>query len=180
MSKSHKEKPDNILTGQSISLRRPIALDGFAVHQLIQRCPPLDSNSAYCNLLQCSHFHNTSLLAEDELGLVGFISGYRLPEDDRCLFIWQVAIAERGRGQGLASKMLQRLVSNTKSQYLHTTITESNLASWATFTRLAKALNAPLKSRPFFTKDDHFQGQHDAELLVIIGPVSISQQEYLA
>src|SRR5690606_27480359 len=45
-------------------LRRPIAADGPAITRLIAACPPLDSNAAYCNLLQCTHFADFCIVAE--------------------------------------------------------------------------------------------------------------------
>src|SRR3546814_16914023 len=41
------------------SFRNPVAEDAQAIHDLIAACPPLDTNSLYCNLLQCTHFAET-------------------------------------------------------------------------------------------------------------------------
>ena len=41
------------------TFRMPNAADGPAVSQLIASSPPLDTNSAYCNLLQCTDFAET-------------------------------------------------------------------------------------------------------------------------
>ena len=49
-----------------VTLRKPNSTDGFALNNLVERCKPLDTNSVYCNLLQCSHFRNTSVLAEEK------------------------------------------------------------------------------------------------------------------
>ena len=38
---------------QAYRFRRPAMFDGPAVHNLIARCPPLDANSVYCNVVQC-------------------------------------------------------------------------------------------------------------------------------
>lgn len=154
-------------------LRPPTSLDGMNVFQLIKSCPPLDTNSSYCNLLQCSHFAETSVAAELGDNLVGFISGYLLPERPDTLFIWQVAVAEQGRGQGLASKMLQHILERkacSQVSYLETTITESNQASWGLFRGLAKHLSADIHSSVMFDCEEHFNGQHDSEELVSIGP----------
>ena len=48
----------------AISLRTPVKDDGFRLHQLVAECPPLDPNSIYCNLLQCSHFAETGVAAD--------------------------------------------------------------------------------------------------------------------
>jgi len=154
--------------------RCPEAEDGPAVFQLIRDCKPLDENSMYCNLLQCSHFSQTSIAAEREGRLAGFISGYRLPQQADTLFVWQVAVHADFRGQRLASRMLEQLIQRQGGvQYLHTTITADNTASWNTFKRLAHDLGAELKSHTLFDKQQHFGGAHDSEELVVIGPFSI-------
>ncbi len=145
----------------------------MAVFRLVGRCPPLDSNSSYCNLLQCGHFAHTSVAAEIDGKLVGFISGYLVPERPDALFIWQVAVDEQARGVGLASRMLQHILARPgceRVRYLETTITEDNQASWALFKRLAKQLSADFVSSAWLDKDAHFDGQHQSEALVRVGP----------
>ena len=56
-------------------------------------------------------------------------------------------------------------------QYLHTTITKNNQASWALFRSLAKQLEADLKESIHFDQQLHFNGHHDTEYLVEIGPI---------
>lgn len=166
-----------VLNG-SIDLRTPSADLGAAVAQLIRECPPLDSNSTYCNLLQCSHFAETSVAALRQRELVGFISGYRLPQQPDTLFIWQVAVSEKARGQRLATRMLQHILTRPNSQdiiHLETTITPDNQASWALFKGLAKRLDTPIMSSVLFDKERHFAGAHDSELLVRIGPFQPQQ-----
>lgn len=158
---------------ESIELRPPTLEDGMSVFQLVENCPPLDTNSSYCNLLQCSHFAATSVAAERDGELVGFISGYILPDRPDTLFVWQVAVAEAARGVGLASKMLIHILDRPQCggvQYLETTITEDNSASWALFKSLAKKLPSELNSSPWMDKEAHFRGQHDSEALVRLGP----------
>src|SRR3546814_20531176 len=68
------------LSFPTVVLRRPTDGDGYNLHQLVARCQPLDTNSCYGNLLQCSDFADTAIAAENAQGeLVGFISGYRPP-----------------------------------------------------------------------------------------------------
>ncbi|MBL4608541.1 MAG: diaminobutyrate acetyltransferase [Pseudomonadales bacterium] len=145
----------------------------MAVFRLIESCPLLDINSSYCNFLQCSHFANTSVVAEMNGALVGFISGYAIPERPDTLFVWQVAVAEKARGLGLASRMLTHILARAHCidiAYLETTITENNHASWALFKSLAKAQSAGFQSSGWMDKDTHFFGLHDSEALVRIGP----------
>lgn len=110
--------------------------------------------------------------------LVGFISGYFVPERPDTLFIWQVAVDERARGHGLASKMLSHLLNRPAchgAHYLETTITQDNQASWGLFTRLAKQLGTELQSSAWLDKQMHFDNQHDSESLLRIGPFNLDQ-----
>ncbi len=155
--------------------RVPSAADGMPVWELVKRCPPLDPNSVYCNLLQCSHFSATSVAVDLDGELVGFISGYLLPERPNTLFVWQVAVGEAARGQGLARRMVEHILSREVCRdvrYVETTITEDNRASWALFESVARNLKAEMNSCVVFDKQMHFHGEHDSELLVKIGPFS--------
>ena len=159
---------------QKITFYQPSKEDGADVFQLISSCPPLDTNSMYCNLLQSHHFSATSVAARLSDELVGFVSGYLIPEKPNTLFIWQVAVAEKVRGQGVASKMIMHILDRKVCQsmeFIETSITKTNQGSWALFGRIAKNFNAPLTSEDMFTKDEHLGGQHETEILAIIGPL---------
>lgn len=164
------------------TLQQPDSTLGAKVHQLIRECPPLDGNSLYCNLLQCSHFADTSVAAFIDHRLVGFISAYIKPQQTDTLFIWQVAVHASARQQGLALAMLQHILARPSCQqihYLETTITENNQASWRLFESLADRLQAPNHKQVLFDKEQHFQHQHDSEWLMRIGPFTagLPQQE---
>jgi L-2,4-diaminobutyric acid acetyltransferase len=53
---------------------------------------------------------------------------------------------------------------------VHTTITPDNAASWGLFKKLARELKCDYRSEVLFSRDDHFGGSHDDEVLVMIGP----------
>lgn len=156
-----------------VALRPSSPIDGAAVFKLIGLCPPLDTNSMYCNLLQCTHFAATSVIAEADGDALGFISGYLIPSAPNTLFIWQVAVSDRARGIGLATRMLRHILDRPHCQdvsFLETTITEDNQASWALFNGLAKKLNAESCKSGFFDRHEHFENEHDTEWLFRIGP----------
>ncbi len=147
-------------------LRRPRAEDGPRVTRLIAASPPLDTNSAYCNLLQCSDFGDTCVVAERAGEVLGWISGYRSPASPERLFVWQVAVHVDARGEGLALRMLDELVERPASAgatLLTTTITEDNDASWRLFRAFARRRGTSLTKAPRFERDAHFAGAHDTE-----------------
>lgn len=152
-------------------LREPVAEDGPAVHRLISASPPLDTNSLYCNLLQCTHFSGTCVVAEQNNTVVGYASAYLLPDQSHTLFIWQIAVDESVRGQGLAKRMLLDILRRPKCEqvnYIETTISPGNTASWRLFRSLAEDLNATCSERTLFDRQTHFDGQHPDETLLQI------------
>lgn len=156
----------------AVTMRSPVAADGPAVTALIAACPPLDTNSAYCNLLQCSDFADTCVIAERDGGLAGWISAYRPPSDPSRLFVWQVAVAPSARGIGLGGRMLEELVARPAAQHacvMTTTVTETNTASWRMFESFARRRGASFSKAVRFDSAIHFAGAHDTEFEVTIG-----------
>lgn len=156
-----------------IVFRTPTAADGGAVHALIRICPPLDQNSLYANLLQCTHFQDTCVLAEQQGQVVGFVSGYQIPARPDTLFVWQIAVHPDRRGQRLAQRMLDELLGSARCRqvrFLETTVTTGNAASAALFAACARARNTTLTREPLFDRRNHFDGNHDTEWLLQIGP----------
>lgn len=157
----------------AINLREPIPEDAVGLNHLVRISPPLDQNSLYCNLLQCSHFSRTSIVAEQQGKLVGFVTGYLIPERPETLFVWQVGVHPDARrhllGQAMLEQLLARLVPHGV-RYLETTITEENQASEKLFQRLAARLAAGVSRHCLFEQETHFRGQHASEWLVKIGP----------
>lgn len=157
----------------AITLAEPDTRDGYALYKLIEQCPPLDHNSLYCNLLQCTHFAQTAVAAKKNNEVLGFISAYLIPNKSNTLFIWQVAVDSKFRGQGLASKMLMHILARpvcSSVEYLETSITQSNQASRALFEGFANKHCLTKRDSLLFDKDIHFSGTHDSEHLLRIGP----------
>jgi L-2,4-diaminobutyric acid acetyltransferase len=116
------------------------------------------------------------MIAKDDGGeILGFVSGYRIPKRMEVLFVWQVVVSSKARGQGLAGRMIQALLESDSCcevTHIETSITNDNQASWGLFKKLADKLSAPTSETVMFDKNDHFGGQHDTEMLFRIGPFS--------
>lgn len=153
------------------TLRMPEATDGAAIWDLVRSCKPLDENSMYCNLIQCDHFADTCVLAELDGEVVGWVSGYVMPNDTETLFIWQVAVSEKARGMGLGSLMLLESLNRDACEgvrRIQTTITSDNDASWALFRKFADENGTKLDAQAYYQEDEHFNGQSKTENLVTI------------
>jgi L-2,4-diaminobutyric acid acetyltransferase len=156
-----------------LRIRVPEPSDGSKVWHLINAAGGLDANSLYCNLLQCSHFATTCALAEIDGKLVGWMSGYVPPTQPDTLFVWQVCVADAARGQGLGNRLITSVLARpdfADLRHVECTITKANTASWALFRKVARVLDADLKSQPHFLRDTHLDGLHESEIRVTIGP----------
>lgn len=157
-----------------ITLRQPEKEDGVRLANFVRISPPLDMNSTYCNVLQCYHFRQTCILAELDGEIIGYVTGYRVPEQPHIYFLWQVGVGKEGRGKGLATKMIQAIFSRESCRgvtELNTTITPSNEASRKLFAGLAKKEGAQMNETVAFMSEQELGG-HEAESLFRIGPLS--------
>jgi len=157
-----------------VLIRRPRRADGMAVNELIAHSPPLDANSLYCNLLQCTHFADTSAVAECCGKIVGFASGYLVPNRPRTLFIWQIAVAEESRRQSIARSLILDIWGRrccSEAQWIESTIGLENGASWTLFEKIARDLGAKTKREVMFDGELDFGGRHGSEIKLSIGPI---------
>lgn len=157
-----------------LTFTKPSDKDGRAVHQLIAQCQPLDTNSLYCNLLQCTHFADSCVLVECDGRPVGFLSAYIPPGDEDTLFVWQVAVHRDMRGCGLGKEMLRELLSRPECAHvekLQTTITRDNKPSWGLFTSFAEEIGGECQDEVLFCRKEHFSGLHASEHLLTISPL---------
>jgi len=164
-------------TAHQLIFREPRVEDALAISNLTKRCPPLDVNSTYATLLLCRDFHDTCVVVEQDSEILAFLSAYRPPQRETTIFIWQAAVDSRLRSQGVASRMLDELLSRetlANVSYLETTITPSNESSQKLFRSLAKRLNTECRSCEGFSADLFGEvDEHEAEDLYQLGPFTL-------
>lgn len=134
----------------------------------------LDLNSPYAYVLWADHFSETSVVAIDgdtDGSLVGYVTGFRLPDDPETLFVWQIAVAEQARGRGLGSTMLDELVAHTGVRALEATVTPDNEASAALFRAVAARHGTEAREELAY-EAELFPGDHEAEIRfrILIAP----------
>ncbi len=159
---------------EGIILRKPEKTDGPALNLLVRLNPPLDMNSTYCSVLLCDHFADTCIVAEKDSQLIGYVTGYLMPTDPSIYFLWQVGVSPEGRGHGLATKMIQAILSRDfckDIRELNTTVTPSNKASRALFAGFAKKEGAGMTEEEKYYPSEILDG-HEGESLFRIRPLS--------
>ena len=168
---SNKMKQD-----PSTMFRQPTVEDGPFIFDLVVRSKPLDVNSRYLYLLQCSHFANTCAVMESDGFVQAFISAYVLPEQLNTLFIWQIAVDASQRGKGIGSQLVNHLLKRvhlSNIQYIEATVNPSNNASRNLFKSLARKSNCDIQESMLFEAELFGEDAHEAEMLIRVGPFNV-------
>jgi L-2,4-diaminobutyric acid acetyltransferase len=158
---------------QAALFRQPAVTDAEAMWRLVRDSGRLDPNSAYCYLLLCRYFADTCLVAEHGGVLRGFVTAFVPPGEAATLFVWQIAVAEEARGQGLGTQLLQRLLELPACRHVtqvEATVSPSNAPSrrlFESFARLQGAVCEQVQGGGFaaalFPDADAAGGGHEAE-----------------
>ncbi|MGA7802718.1 MAG: diaminobutyrate acetyltransferase [Gammaproteobacteria bacterium] len=158
-----------------LTYRKSTLQDGPGVWSLVKNSGVLDVNSSYCYLLLCQDFADTCVVAEMDGKLVGFVTAYRPPTRNDVLFVWQIGVDGAARGRGVASTLLDTLLSLDACRdisYIETTISPSNGPSRALFQSLARRLEVEIAEHDGFAKELFPEGGHEPEHLFRLGPLN--------
>ncbi|GAK13460.1 diaminobutyrate acetyltransferase [Geomicrobium sp. JCM 19039] len=158
---------------EALVFSKPTVEDGARMWELAKKLG-LDLNSSYKYLMMAEYFSETCVVVKENDELVGFVTGFILPERQDTVFVWQVGVDGSQRGRGLASRMLNEMLERTacsEVQYLEATVTPSNDASQKLFRRLARKNDTACHVSECFSEDLFPGDQHEAELSFKIGPI---------
>ncbi|MBH0780402.1 diaminobutyrate acetyltransferase [Nocardia bovistercoris] len=165
---ARRESGRNVAT----ALRSPRVGDGARIWRIAKDSRVLDVNSSYAYVLWCRDFAATSLVAEVEGRVVGFVIGYLRPDRPDTVFVWQVAVDRGQRGRGTGAALISGLmdaVAADGATTLETTIAPDNPASIGMFDAVARRRGAEMTRRPLFGPGA-FPDDHAAEDLYRIAP----------
>ncbi|MBB6731739.1 diaminobutyrate acetyltransferase [Cohnella zeiphila] len=157
----------------SLRFRPPRAEDGRRMAELVRASGELDVNSTYCYAMLGQWFSETCLIAEtkEEGRLAGMVTGFRLPSDPLTLFVWQIAVDSRYRGQGVAMALLNELTAELDVRFVETTISPSNGPSRRLFQKWADSLRMAITVSEGFREGIFLEPGHEAEELYRMGPI---------
>lgn len=171
-----------VFADEETVIRRARGDDGAAMFDLVQETGSLDLNSPYAYLMMGHWFADSSVVAERDGEMVGFIVGFVPPRQPDTVFVWQVGVAPSEKGRGLGKKMIDALLDlpgpqGGRPRYLEATVTPSNTASEMLFRGTAKRHEASIRISELFPGHWFPASQggaetHEPERLFRIGPLS--------
>ncbi|MFJ6611699.1 diaminobutyrate acetyltransferase [Streptomyces sp. NPDC091289] len=153
--------------------RTPRPEDGIAVWELVRDTPGLDTNSRYFYVLWFRDFADCSLLATVDDEIVGFLLGYRRPEEPDTYFVWQTAVSPRHGIPFLGVKLFEAAADRQRergARYVEATVSAENKAILMVLKQYARKRSAEVADRVLFPSGWLGEGHHD-EVLHRIGPL---------
>jgi L-2,4-diaminobutyric acid acetyltransferase len=164
----------NTIAKKQAVFRAPVPQDGPAVWKLVENTPGLDSNSIYYYTLWFRDFADGSLIATVDDEVVGFLTGYRRPDEPETYFVWQTAVNPRHGIPFLGVKLFQAAAEQQVAQgarYVEATVSVENKAILMVLKQFAKKHSAHIETRVLFPSSLFPDGHHD-EVLYRIGPLT--------
>jgi L-2,4-diaminobutyric acid acetyltransferase len=147
--------------------------DAAAIWQLVSDCPELDSNSFYSYYLLCRYFSSTCVVAEQEGRVAGFVTAFISPDDLDLCFVWQLCVDPDHRGSGIASDLLDYLITSQSRQprFIEATVAPGNVALRRAFQALARRFQTEFVESACLSPADFpdLAGEHAAENLLRVG-----------
>src|SRR3546814_2092279 len=108
----------------------------------------LDLNSPYAYVMWGDYHAATSVVATLDDAVVGYITGFRVPDAPGRVFVWQIAVDEHQRGHGIGGRMPDDLVRRTGAEALGAPFTPANTPPAAPFPPLAARPGTPAGETP--------------------------------
>jgi len=167
------QNSSSVGVAEKISFREPTADDGSEMFRIVEESKVLDVNSSYSYLMWGKYFNKTSIVAELDNQLIGFVSGFLQPNAPDTLFVWQVAVDPEHRGKKLATRLIEHLLKEQKEKavhYLEATVTPTNIPSSKLFKGIANKFETDCVISECFSESQFPDSSHEPEMTYRIGP----------
>ncbi|NBX65954.1 MAG: GNAT family N-acetyltransferase [Proteobacteria bacterium] len=117
----------------------------------------------------CRDFSETCTIAEIDGQIVGFATGYRMPDQDRKgVFLWQTGVHPNYGGKGIATVLENMIIDAVKPDYLNFSVEASNGAANKTAAKKAQYMGVPF-ANPSAIPTEVLGGGHEAEVIYYVG-----------
>lgn len=152
-------------------LRAPKSEDASRITDLTEDLASGEAYATQGELMNNSAFRDTSVVAELDGEIVGFVSAYRLPYDPQTLFVWHADVAEAAQDRGFTSLMLGHLIRQEACvgvTRVQTMITSMDERAWTLFRQFARWQRSHMKIQSFITQALTLFTRHETDHLVTI------------
>ncbi|WP_225827634.1 diaminobutyrate acetyltransferase [Streptomyces naphthomycinicus] len=159
--------------------RTPTPDDGLKVWELVENTPGLDSNSPYAYVLWFRDFADCSLVATVDDEIVGFLTGYRRPEEPETYFVWQTAVSPRHGIPFLGVKLFEAAAERQRARgarFVEASVSAENRSILMVLRQYARRRAADITEQLLFPGDLLGEGHHD-EILQRIGPLAAEEPD---
>lgn len=153
-----------------VTFRVPVVADGLRMWEVARDTGVLDLNTTYAYTLWAKEFAETSVVAEVEGKVVGFVTGFSRPSESDTFFLWQVGVDADQRGKRLAARMVHAILDRLEPDgvvRLRTTISPDNEASQKLFGSVARDRGKELVKEDYLSAADLGEGHEPEDLYTI-------------
>ncbi|MFF7366201.1 diaminobutyrate acetyltransferase [Streptomyces tricolor] len=157
--------------------RTPTPEDGLKVWELVADTPGLDTNSPYAYVLWFRDFADCSLVATVDDEIVGFLTGYRRPEEPETYFVWQTAVSPRHGIPFLGVKLFEEAAERQRARgarFVEASVSAENRSILMVLRQYARRRGAEITEQLLFPAELLGDGHHD-EILQRIGPLAADE-----
>ncbi|MBK1668223.1 diaminobutyrate acetyltransferase [Rhodovibrio sodomensis] len=163
-----------------VTYRTPSIDDGAEIWRMVDESVNLDRDSGYAYFMVARNFAATSVVAERGEHTIGMLTAYRLPQDPRRLFVWQVNVRDPHKNSGIASGMLDHLLQRDEAagvRWVEATIVPGNTPAENLFKSLANRLDCPIRETEAFADELFPDAERKVERLFVVGPIPYEKCE---
>ncbi|MFR9800600.1 diaminobutyrate acetyltransferase [Streptomyces sp. MS06] len=163
--------------GTKAVFRTPTPEDGLKVWELVKNTPNLDTNSPYAYVLWFRDFADCCLVATVDDEIVGFLTGYRRPEEPETYFVWQTAVSPRHGIPFLGVKLFEAAAEQQRARgarFVEASVSAENRSILMVLRQYARRRAAAITEQVLFPAGWLGEGHHD-EILQRIGPLAAKE-----
>ena len=119
------------------------------VSRFVESCPPLERHTGFTYWVTFNFWGDTCFVATEGDEIVGYASGVGAGTSPDLIYIWQVGVAERYRGNGLSRRLISKVAEAAREKGFrraNVSIAPDNAASLSAFRRVAADLGHELEA----------------------------------
>jgi phosphoribosylamine--glycine ligase len=126
-------------SGDAIAVRSPNETEFMRIHRFVKSCDRMEKYPEHLYRIVLRYHGDVCFVAESKGRIVGFVMGMRSEREPEKIFIWEIGVNRKMRGQGVATRLLNAMESKALDmgcRRMEATIDPANRASYSLFEKL--------------------------------------------